>query len=250
MSNNMEDTLNKPLSLTSALEDYLETIYELVRDNKLARVRDIARARGVRSASVSPAMRRLSDLGLIRYVQREYIDLTEIGEEAARRIYARHQLLSRFFHEILQIPADAAAADACAMEHSLSDLGMDHLVRFFEFMHICPEGHHFLDRFRSCPQLSHDSPECNRCSHLNEQDPGEETKSIAQLKPGDRARVTQVSGTGAVRQRLLDMGILPDVCVEVERVAPAGDPIWIKLQGFQLSLRIKEASSVLVVEVE
>lgn len=70
--------------------------------------------------------------------------------------------------------------------------------------------------------------------------------SIAQLKPGDSARVTQVNGTGAVRQRLLDMGILPDVTVEVERVAPAGDPIWIKLQGFQLSLRLKEASSVLV----
>ena len=73
------------IELTGALEDYLETIYELVRDHKFARVRDIAKARGVRAASVSPAMKRLSDLGLIRYVRREYIDLTEQGEEEARK---------------------------------------------------------------------------------------------------------------------------------------------------------------------
>jgi DtxR family Mn-dependent transcriptional regulator len=46
--------------LSTALEDYLETIFELVRDQKFARVKDIAKARGVRSASVSPAMKRLA----------------------------------------------------------------------------------------------------------------------------------------------------------------------------------------------
>jgi len=92
----MSDHKMQP-DLTGALEDYLETIYELVRDRKLARVKDIAKARGVKSGSVSPAMRRLSDLGYIKYVEREFIDLTPTGERAARRIYARHQLLKRFF---------------------------------------------------------------------------------------------------------------------------------------------------------
>ena len=91
--------MTEALALTSALEDYLETIFELVRDQKLARVKDIARARGVKSGSVTPAMKRLSELGLIKYVQREYIDLTPDGEIEARRIYAKHQILSRFFEE-------------------------------------------------------------------------------------------------------------------------------------------------------
>ena len=237
----------QPTILTNALEDYLETIYELVRDHKLARVRDIARARNVRSASVSPAMRRLADMGLIRYVQREYIDLTEEGEKAARRIFARHQLLSRFFKQILQIPAATATTDACAMEHSLSDEGMDHLVRLLEFMQICPEGQRFLERFQHCPHLHVGMPECSSCAHDAGTQHKEQEMSIATLKPGEQARVTQVNGTGAVRQRMLDMGILPDVLVEVERVAPAGDPIWIKIQGFQLSLRLKEAATVMVV---
>jgi Fe2+ transport system protein FeoA len=55
-----------------------------------------------------------------------------------------------------------------------------------------------------------------------------------------------VDGSGAVRQRLLDMGILPGVTIEVERVAPAGDPLWIRLQGYQLSLRRAEAKAIAI----
>jgi len=144
------DEKSKYPVLSSALEDYLETIFILVRDNKFARVKDIAKARGVRSASVSPAMRRLAELELIKYVQREYIDLTPKGEVEARRIYARHRVLIRFFEEILGVPAEVAREDACSMEHSLSDVSMDHLVRFFEFLGACPEGEGLIGRFRNC----------------------------------------------------------------------------------------------------
>ena len=74
--------------------------------------------------------------------------------------------------------------------------------------------------------------------------------SITELKPGQRARVAQVNGKGAIRQRLLDMGLMPETSIQVKRVAPTGDPIWIKLHGYQLSLRRSEASSVLVVHSE
>ena len=133
-------TVENEHNLTGSLEDYLETIFELVRDKKLARVKDIAKARGVKAGSVSPAMRRLADLGLIEYVEREYIDLTPAGEVEARRIFAKHQLLTRFFSQILKMSKSSAEADACAIEHNLSDEGMDHIVRFFEFLQGCPEG--------------------------------------------------------------------------------------------------------------
>jgi DtxR family Mn-dependent transcriptional regulator len=238
-------------NLTSALEDYLETIYELVREQKFARVRDIARARGVRSASVSPAMKRLADMKLIRYVRREYIDLTPEGEAAARRVYARHQVLTRFFEEVLQMPSEQARVDACSMEHSLSAEGMSHLVRFFEFIGNCPEGKQFLERYSQCPIVNEPDLSCGedcRCEHHvadsgAQREPGQ---PLSAIKPGQQARVTHVNGEGAIRQRLLDMGLLPDVVLEVERVAPAGDPIWIKLQGFQLSLRRNEAEAVVV----
>lgn len=70
--------------------------------------------------------------------------------------------------------------------------------------------------------------------------------SVNELNPGKRGRVIRVEGNGAIRQRLLDMGILPDVLIEMERVSPVGDPVWIKLHGTQLSLRRKEASAIRV----
>jgi DtxR family Mn-dependent transcriptional regulator len=237
------------VGLTSALEDYLETVYRFVRDQKVARVKDIAKARGVRAASVTPAMRRLADLGLVRYVEREYIDLTPEGEGQARRIYARHRLLNDFFERVLSMPGKQAEDNACAMEHSLTNEGMDHLTRFVEFLQVCPEGRLFLERFHQCASV-HLAPEsCMAGCQLTHKRAGKRAKpgrTLADLKPGEVAVVSQVHGTGAVRQRLLDTGLLPGSSVEVERVAPDGDPIWIRMEGFAISLRRKDASTVSV----
>jgi Fe2+ transport system protein FeoA len=70
--------------------------------------------------------------------------------------------------------------------------------------------------------------------------------SLADLRPGQRARVRHVAGAGAIRQRLLDLGVLPDTAVEVARVAPAGGPVWIRLDGYELALRRREACTVAV----
>ncbi len=241
--------VNSGASLTDALEDYLETIYIAVRDKGFARVKDIANARGVKSASVSPAMRRLSEQGLIKYVRREYIALTPEGEREARRVYSRHRILERFFLEVLDVPSESARDDACAIEHSLSPQVMDRLVRFFEFLAVCPEGRDILSRFHGCSVVQSDMPERNTvCTpKIDFLRPHQiQSKSVADLQPGESGRVTQINGQGPIRQRLLDMGILPDTRIDIERVAPAGDPIWIKLGGFQLSLRRKEAEVVMV----
>ena len=236
-------------NLTPALEDYLETIYRLVAKSGFARVRDIANARDVNPASVTPAMKRLDQLGLIDYQQREYVGLTAEGEIAGRRIYARHQILTRFFHKFLGLPAEVAERDACTTEHNLSAETVDQLVRLFEYMEVCPQGKDHLQRFRSCSAVHDDVPPCaNECNSftLITDASGTHRLTIADLQPGQRARIRQIESKGAVRQRLLDMGILPHVHIEVARVAPAGDPVWIKMQGYELALRMSEAKAVTV----
>jgi len=196
-------------------------------------------------------MKRLADLGLVTYERREYIELTPEGERAARRVLSRHQILTSFLSEVLMMPAEAAEADACAMEHHISDEAMDRMVRFFEFMRSCPNPEPgFLQRFHDCSIVNNELPECPHQCNLRKGLNQEETPlmSIADLKPGETGRVRQINTSGSIRQRLLDMGVLPDVDVRVERVAPSGDPIWIKLHGYQLSLRMNEARAVLVTE--
>ncbi len=234
--------------LTPALEDYLETIFLLERDRGYVRVRDIAKARNVRSGSVSPALKRLAELGLVQYVRRESIGLTESGKAAARRVVARHDLLSRFFTEVLQMDPDSAEREACAMEHNLSSKGMDKFARFFEFIGADqaehPEWIERLHRFAATGE-SAAVPAGGESSPVHAE-PSEETMTLLKLEPGEEGRVKQVNAEGAIRQRLLDMGLLPDVTLRVERLAPTGDPIWISCKGSQLALRRKEAESVLI----
>ncbi|MBW2732360.1 MAG: metal-dependent transcriptional regulator [Deltaproteobacteria bacterium] len=242
-------TTEEAQPLTGSLEDYLETIYELVRDQKVARVRDIARARGVRSASVTPAMRRLADLGLIRYVQREYIDLTDEGAAQARRVYARHQALTHLFTDVLKMPAALAQTDACAMEHSLSGEGLDYMVRFLEFLRVCPESQHFLETFHRCSLVHHNGESCAlRCTvkEAHQGDIDREQLTIASLKPGQQGRVAQVLGASSARRELLNMGFLPGVLVELERVLPEKSAIYLRVQGFEIMLRLEQAKLVQV----
>ena len=69
-------------------------------------------------------------------------------------------------------------------------------------------------------------------------------KALSEMKVGERGRISKVGGSGQVHRRILDMGVIPPATVEVERIAPMGDPIWIKLRGYQLSLRKEEAANV------
>jgi len=236
--------------LTGSLEDYLETILELVQANHFARVRDIAKARNVKAGSVSPALRRLAELGLVKYVRREYVVLTEQGEEQARRVTARHQLLARFFHEVLGMSPAHAQRDACAMEHSLSNEGMDRLRRFFEYLSACPDSPPaFLEAFHRCSLVHADVPPCaHNCGVSQIRTTPEEKKvmCVGDLEVGKSGKIVQVASQGAIRQRLLDMGLLPDVEVRLERVAPGGGPVWIQVHGAQIALRRTEASAVLV----
>lgn len=72
------------------------------------------------------------------------------------------------------------------------------------------------------------------------------TRSILDLSTGECGRIGKVEGTGSVRQRLLDMGLLPQVVIRLERFALGGAPVWIELHGTHLALRREEAAMVLV----
>lgn len=236
--------------LTGALEDYLETVYELVRDKRFARIKDIAKARGVKSGSVSPAMRRLSDMGLVNYLEREYIDLTPEGERLARRVYAKHQVLTRFFADVLAMDRTAAVADACAMEHNLSDEGMEHLVRFFEFLEGCPEGVQFLNRFHNCSLVHPDRAACGLPCPRREETANSKNgriKALSKLNPGDAGRVFQIVGTGAIRKTLLEKGFVPDALVSLEKRSPRKQKLVVDIDGYHITLTLKEAAAVIVV---
>ena len=68
--------------------------------------------------------------------------------------------------------------------------------------------------------------------------------TLDQLPIGKQARIVSVGGEGALRRRLLDMGLTPHTQVMVRKVAPMGDPIEIRLRGYELTIRKEDASEI------
>lgn len=233
-------------TISGALEDYLETIYLLMQEQPFARVRDIAKARDVKPGSVSPALKRLADLDLVKYVQREYVTLTSEGKQIARRVLSRHQLLTRFFTEVLELSSEEAERDACAMEHSLSNEAMDGFARFFEFLSACRNTRpDFLARFHGCSRIHEDIEECKlSCKSAKERD--SEDLSVHDLDPGQTGIVSQIKASGGQRQHLLDIGVLPGSEVTLERLGPRGNSFWIDLNGVGIELDEQAARAVLL----
>jgi ferrous iron transport protein A len=64
------------------------------------------------------------------------------------------------------------------------------------------------------------------------------------LAPGESGRVVRVHGRGAVRRRLVDMGLTSGVVIEVVKLSPLGDPVEYRLRGYHLSLRTSEARTI------
>ena len=69
-------------------------------------------------------------------------------------------------------------------------------------------------------------------------------KTLADLKPGESGVVAVVGGEDALHRHLLDMGLTPGVTVHLQKTAPMGDPVELRLRGYSLTLRLEDARKI------
>ena len=149
---------SEPSHLSSAMEDYLEAIYHLEQEQRIARVRDIARRLDVKMSSVTSALKSLGSRGLIQYDPHQFITLTAEGLEQAREIVRKHEVLKRFFVRVLRVEGSAAEDNACRIEHHLDPEVIEKLVGFVEFVEMCP-----VDQTRWIEGVSEGCDDCSSC---------------------------------------------------------------------------------------
>ncbi|GAG67636.1 unnamed protein product [marine sediment metagenome] len=116
------------------MEDYLESIIMLREGKEAVRVSQISKALGVKMPSVTSALRKLSQQGLVEHQRYGRVQLTPDGERIAKDVFHRHEALRRFLAEILNVHPEIAAVDACKMEHAVSPATQKKLAKFIEFV--------------------------------------------------------------------------------------------------------------------
>lgn len=130
------------------LEDYLETIYFLVKEKGFARVTDIANLRNVKKSTITEALKQLALKGYINYKPYSTVTLTEKGKEYAKNIIRKHQILKDFYKKVLF--EENKEEELCNLEHFLSKETLkkiEALTKFFEEKNLSKDFKEFISQW-------------------------------------------------------------------------------------------------------
>jgi DtxR family Mn-dependent transcriptional regulator len=124
----------KDNNLSASLEDYLEAIFNIAGESKVARCKDIAKSLKVAKSSVTGALQLLAKKGLVNYEPYGFVSLTSSGATEAARVARKHNIIKSFFVNVLGVEADTAGEAACRAEHTLGPKVIARLLCFIEFV--------------------------------------------------------------------------------------------------------------------
>lgn len=131
-------------NLSASLEDYLEVICNLLETSDCVKAVEISRKLNISRASVSEALNKLAEKGLILYEGHKGITITESGLERAKEVISKHNTLTSFFENVLCLNKEESEENACKIEHVISNEFFDRLK---EFQKYCESQPKFIEKF-------------------------------------------------------------------------------------------------------
>jgi|YelNatPaOPRAMG01_1025707.scaffolds.fasta_scaffold02816_4 DtxR family Mn-dependent transcriptional regulator len=120
------------MRIAKGIEDYLEAIYLLGLKSSSVRVKDIAQFLKVKPPSVTEALSRLAEEGLVEHTPYGEVQLTVKGKKTGMVTWGKHQLLFEFLRDVLGVSEEVAFKEACLLEHDISDETKGKIKEFLE----------------------------------------------------------------------------------------------------------------------
>lgn len=123
---------SKLVDVTEQMEEYLETIYRIELDNKIARTGMISKQLEVAPASVTDMIQKLEKAGMVEYEPYKGVNLTEEGRDLGRRQLEKHRVMQAFLQEVCGMAHAEAHEAACDMEHTIPAPLEDWMAAYLE----------------------------------------------------------------------------------------------------------------------
>ena len=160
--------------ITQSIQDYLKAIYDLTRDGERASTNQIAEAMGVKPASVTGMIQKMtqSKPPLLSYQKHQGVLLTPRGEKMALEVIRHHRLLETYLHDSLGFKWDAIHDEACRLEHVISEEFEERIDQVLGSPAFDPHGDPIPDRDLNMPPHA--------------------TTSLDKLQPGQKATIQRV----------------------------------------------------------
>ena len=173
--------------ISKNIEEYLETLYKFGSKDSYVSTTTLSKELGIAPGSVTQMLKKLEDIGYIDYVPYKGANLTDEGSKIAQKITRKHRILERFLKDVLKIKDENLHAQACEMEHSLSDEAERAICHMLEHPDTCPDDH-------LIPACDFDFASCDDCLNDHRDIENIEIRdfnllSISQLSSGDEGEI-------------------------------------------------------------
>ena len=210
-----------------SFEMYLKAIYRLEREGPGVTTSALATELGVAPASVSGMLKKLVGEGFVEHEVRGDIKLTRKGLEVAVGVVRRNRLAERLLTDILAMPWDEVYAEACILEHAISERVEERLIATLGNPTTCPHGHPIPPKDLTEPVMT--------------------GIPLAQVEPGTRVTVSGVTEQMPEILRYLGgVGVRPGARLNVLEKAPLGGPVTIEVDGERHAISLELARTVMI----
>lgn len=216
--------------LTESLEDYLEAIAELCAANGHAHTKEIAEKLKVKMPSVTGALRLLADMGYIVYNTHYPVTLTRQGVETAGQVAKRHQVLKKFFMDILGMPEAESSDAACHLEHLIGEETAAKFILFSEAIENRRDAANLRTFLSDAMELISTST-------------GTPCRTLNNLPAGEKAVVRKI---GRNLADMKSLGIAAGDTVTVDQIPLDKTHLHLKVNGKELEIDLAVAENIFI----
>ncbi|MDR3331285.1 MAG: metal-dependent transcriptional regulator [Synergistaceae bacterium] len=218
------------MSLTARVEDYLEAVLDIEMSGEIATVTQIAKNLGVTKATVTAALKRLGDSGLLEHERYGDVMLTIEGRGKALAVYRRHEFLSDFFVRILGFSRERAQKVSCVMEHEIDENTERRLAAFTDSLAQAERsGEAWLKELQGRMDAPHELP-----------------VPLCLMREGSDGIIARITAQFELRKRLNAAGFVPGAEISDIRKSDGlpGGVFTFTMNGMGIKFGIAEASAV------
>lgn len=231
-------------TISENIEEYLEVLYKFGSKTDFVSTTTLSKELGIAPGSVTQMLKKLENLGYINYTPYKGALLTDEGMKVSQKVTRKHRILERFLKDVLKIKEENVHAQACEMEHSLSDEAERALCHMLDHPDVCPDNH-------LIPACDFDFYNCDACKN-NTGDIEEigirssNLLSISQLKENEFGEVLFIRGNANSFAKILSIGIAIGNKIQMRSSDNSYDMLNIDLEGNLIEIDKSLANNIFV----
>lgn len=196
--------------LSESTEMYLITVYRLTDERPFASIAEVANMLGIKHSSTSEKVKRLAEQGYLVHDPREGVALTDEGRRIAVNVLRKHRLIKTFMVNMAGYSIDEVYAEACRLEHAITDRFADSLEKLLGYPEVDPHGYPIPTRDGSVAVLTY--------ATLNDFSPGE-TVVVRRIEALNQEKLSY----------LRELGLIPGTEVTILSIAPFDGPLMLRV---------------------